>query len=158
MANSYLLTTSLIFFIINFYTNSYRELPHLFYEMSSLAGMTSILNHYYHNNYIRILDRTFISSYVVWMFLTLDNFELDENEKLLIYRTFGFGILSILTAIYLRHSFENYDNTRIKSTCCTIVHLFSHFALIYGYLYLSSKCIEKTPLPHSTPFSPGYPI
>lgn len=148
MANCYLLTTSLIFFLVNLYCGSYKKLPYLFFEMSSLAGITSILNHYYHNNYIRILDRIFISFYVVWMFLTLDNFELDENEKLLIYRTFGFGISSITSAIFLRHSFENNINDEnlylinLTSTSCTIVHLFSHFVLIYGYIFLSSKCIN----------------
>lgn len=148
MSNIYLLITSFIFFCFNIYIKIHRELPFLFFEYSTIAGIISILNHYYDNLNIRKIDRAYISAYIIYVFLTMEDFKIISDERYIIYHRIGEGTISIIIAIYLRYLFENNKNNDIdslikikfQSLLCTIFHLFSHFSLLYGYYILTSKC------------------
>lgn len=110
-----------------------------------------MLNHYYHYLLIRIIDRVFISFYVIYIFQYMESFNLNDNQKEEIYYILFKGIVAIIIAIYLRFLFENNFSTDEKSirfkemvsVLCTITHLYSHFMLIYGYLFLVSTCSLK---------------
>lgn len=139
MANFYLFCTSTLFFIINIYIyiNYYFNINKIFSIMSFIAAITSMLNHYYHNAIIRLIDRIFISIYVLYLYNLISNSYFLPNEKLMLNFLLISGVISILTAIRLRYLFENHiGNITITDFKCTLIHLYSHLILIVGYLII----------------------
>jgi len=136
MSNKYLFFTSMVFFFLNLYTNYVSTLPLYIFELSLIAGITSILNHYFDNQIIQMIDRIYITTYVIYMFISIE-------KTILRIILITIGVLSVSSAMYMRDVFRfdevfhfNILTAQKHATLCVLLHLLSHCILIYVYLDL----------------------
>lgn len=98
----------------------------LFYNMNSLLGITSILNHGLTNNMIKKIDGIYVPIYVVYICHFIKDLIFDHKLiKPLIYLGIFSGVVSVMFAMFIRKTFKR------ETYYSTLVHLCSHIILMF---------------------------